>query len=94
MTLSSRFDLFNRLILETDPPTIASRVSMRGADSDIPLTDRVTEVRLCTVTQGWYFICRHALSKGGSADTLLLMQVNIQSFLATAKEQLARSLLK
>ncbi|DBA76231.1 hypothetical protein WJX77_004063 [Trebouxia sp. C0004] len=51
------------LILETDPATIASRVSMRGADSDIPLTDRVTEV-------------------------------NIQSFLATAKEQLARSLLK
>lgn len=36
--------LCNRLILETDPPTIASRVSMRGAESDIPLTDRVTEV--------------------------------------------------
>ena len=33
-----------RLILETDPPTIASRVSMRGAESDIPLTDRVSEV--------------------------------------------------
>ena len=33
------------LILETDPPTIASRVSMRGAESDIPLTDRVSEVR-------------------------------------------------
>ena len=32
------------LILETDPPTIASRVSMRGAESDIPLTDRVSEV--------------------------------------------------
>lgn len=43
------------LILETDPPTIASRVSMRGAESDIPLTDRVSEVgllvhvRLCIV---------------------------------------------
>ncbi len=36
----------NRLILETDPATIASRVSMRGAESDIPLTDRVTEVSL------------------------------------------------
>lgn len=36
----------DRLILETDPPTIASRVSMRGAESDIPLSDRVTEVRL------------------------------------------------
>ena len=34
------------LILETDPPTIASRVSMRGAESDIPLTDRVSEVGL------------------------------------------------
>ena len=36
----------NSLILETDPATIASRVSMRGAESDIPLTDRVTEVSL------------------------------------------------
>jgi len=51
------------LILETDPPTIASRVSMRGADSDVPLSDQVT----------------------------------IQTFsqaIASAKEQLARSLLK
>ncbi len=39
----------NRLILETDPATIASRVSMRGAESDIPLTDRVTEVSLHSV---------------------------------------------
>lgn len=46
------------LILETDPPTIASRVSMRGAESDIPLTDRVSEVGLvmpvqCHSVQVW-----------------------------------------
>ena len=39
------------LILETDPPTIASRVSMRGAESDIPLTDRVSEVGLVILVQ-------------------------------------------
>ena len=30
-----------RLILETDPSTIASRVAMRGADTDVPLTEQV-----------------------------------------------------
>lgn len=29
------------MILETDPATIASRVAMRGADSDIPLAEQV-----------------------------------------------------
>ena len=29
-----------RLILETDPSTIASRVAMRGADTDVPLTEQ------------------------------------------------------
>ena len=28
------------MILETDPATIASRVSMRGADSDVPLAQQ------------------------------------------------------
>ena len=36
-----------RLILETDPSTIASRVAMRGADTDVPLSEQVcTPVRL------------------------------------------------
>ncbi len=30
-----------RLILETDPGTIASRVAMRGADADVPLAEQV-----------------------------------------------------
>jgi hypothetical protein len=30
-----------RLILETDPSTIASRVAMRGADADVPLAEQV-----------------------------------------------------
>ncbi len=30
-----------RVILETDPATIAGRVAMRGADSDIPLAEQV-----------------------------------------------------
>ncbi|KAK9823143.1 hypothetical protein WJX72_000575 [[Myrmecia] bisecta] len=47
------------LILETDPTTIASRVAMRGAESDVPLSEQ-------TFSQA----------------------------LASAKEQLARSLLK
>ena len=82
----------HRLILETDPPTIASRVSMRGAESDIPLTDRVTEVCLYSNS------CRQShlgtLSERACQLHDVLLQVNIQSFLATAKEQLARSLLK
>lgn len=31
-----------RVILETDPATIAGRVAMRGADSELPLTEQVT----------------------------------------------------
>jgi hypothetical protein len=51
------------LILETDPATVASRVAMRGADTEVPLTEQVT------------------------------VQSFSQAF-ASAKEQLARSLLK
>ncbi len=83
--------LCDRLILETDPATIASRVSMRGAESDIPLTDRVTEVRPHNISfvLNWKSDCCSAL-----LTCPPVLQVNIQSFLATAKEQLARSLLK
>jgi hypothetical protein len=30
-----------RVILETDPATIAGRVAMRGADAELPLTEQV-----------------------------------------------------
>lgn len=30
-----------RLILETEPQMVASRVSMRGADGEVPLTEQV-----------------------------------------------------
>ena len=31
-----------RIILETDPSVIANRVSMRGADADLPLSEQVS----------------------------------------------------
>ena len=82
------------LILETDPPTIASRVSMRGAESDIPLTDRVSEVGFVSTCAPEH--CASAAQRvwHSNSTNAMLLQVNIQSFLATAKEQLARSLLK
>lgn len=36
-----------RVILETDPATIAGRVAMRGADNEIPLTEQVLACTLC-----------------------------------------------
>ena len=76
------------LILETDPPTIASRVSMRGADTDIPLSDQVC---------GQLAIAPHHHSTQQSLTFCIPLQVTIQTFsqaIASAKEQLARSLLK
>lgn len=35
-----------RLILETDPATIASRVAMRGTDENLSLTEQVTHLDL------------------------------------------------
>lgn len=32
-----------RIILETDPSTIAGRVAMRGADNEIPLAEQVNQ---------------------------------------------------
>jgi hypothetical protein len=34
--------LLCRLILETDPQTVASRVTMRGADGEVPITEQVS----------------------------------------------------
>lgn len=31
----------NSIILETEPTVIASRVAMRGADADLPLSEQV-----------------------------------------------------
>lgn len=43
----AKHNFCGRLILETDPSTIASRVAMRGADTDVPLTEQVhTYIRL------------------------------------------------
>ena len=38
----------DRVILETDAATIAGRVSMRGADNDIPLAEQVLHMRTCS----------------------------------------------
>ena len=37
----------SRLILETDPATIASRVAMRGPDDNLSLTEQVNVLSTC-----------------------------------------------
>lgn len=58
-----------RVILETDPATIAGRVAMRGADSDLPLTEQVGAVYTAIVRvwgqHVWHGLC--ALSSGVAA---------------------------
>ena len=88
-----------RLILETDPTTIAGRVAMRGPDA---ATMSITEqARFTTLHR----CCRAALlialgevcSHQGVPVLTLSCSLRVQTFskaLATAKEQIARSLLK
>jgi hypothetical protein len=38
-----------RLILETDPQIVASRVTMRGADGEVPITEQVC----CSAANTW-----------------------------------------
>jgi hypothetical protein len=43
------------LILETDPQTVASRVTMRGADGEVPITEQVS-CASCVLQE----LCSHA----------------------------------
>lgn len=83
---------------------------MRGADSDVPLSDQVRlahavhhyshivhEVSVWQLESGAAAEASQALHLYCLARSFLLMQVTIQTFsqaIASAKEQLARSLLK
>ena len=84
---------------------------MRGADSDVPLSDQVRLAHAVTITctlcmkfqyGSWKVVqlqkcLRLSIRIAFFCKILLLMQVTIQTFsqaIASAKEQLARSLLK
>lgn len=92
-----------RLILETDPGTIASRVAMRGADADVPLAEQVYPLAVPPALVS-FSRCSNCFCMGsngsrtnGLTQAFGLGQLRNQTFskaLATAKEQIARSLLK
>ena len=109
-TASQPSGLFNRVILEVDPAVVASRVAMRGADSDVPLSEQVMPPFKASNRQGkptgvpsLFFAAPRPLPFPCSSSccrTSFLMTSfppGAQTFsqaLANAKEQLARSLLK
>lgn len=87
-----------RIILDSDADTIVGKVEMHGADADVPLSEQVGLIRV-DLTPCFIFTHAHwasaaivQVAKFALVDFYVMQ--TISQALATAREHLARSLLK